>query len=49
MIITVNPVNDCPFVDGEAIKLNEGETFTRDLTLGVLDPEFSWFRFGFRL
>ena len=39
--ITVNPVNDCPFVDGEAIKVNEGETFTRDLTLGVLDPEFT--------
>ena len=41
VIITVNPVNDCPFVDGEAIKLNEGETFTRDLTLGVLDPEYT--------
>ena len=39
--IIVNPVNDCPFVDGEAIKVNEGETFTRDLTLGVLDPEFT--------
>ena len=39
--ICVNPVNDCPVVDGEALKVNEGEVATRDLTQGVLDPEFT--------
>ena len=39
--ICVNPVNDCPFVDGEALKVNEGEVKQRDLTEGVLDPEYT--------
>ena len=40
VIITVNPVNDCPFVDGEAIKLNRVKRLL-ELTLGVLDPEYT--------
>ena len=39
--ICVNPINDCPVVDGEALKVNEGEVKTRDLTAGVLDPEYT--------
>ena len=39
--ICVTPVNDCPIVDGEALKVNEGEKKIRDLTEGVLDPEYT--------
>ena len=39
--ICVTPENDCPFVDASSLKINEGETATRDLTEGVLDPEYT--------
>ena len=39
--ICVTPVNDCPILQGEAIKVNEGEVKTRDLTEGVLDDEYT--------
>ena len=39
--ICVTPVNDCPILQGEAIKVNEAEVKTRDLTEGVLDDEYT--------